>query len=229
MVPSPDPLRLAVPKCFVSLKAGYAATPELAADIFAHLRQRLAPYERIRRLEFADIPKTLSGKIRRADLRRLEAKRRAASEKGELEFVEDETASEEQYRAIFNVSVDAINLWDPDTHMIDANPAYFEMYGYVARGGDRQVYSLWAAPRTRGCAARTHTPYPRGRVVSDRDDGHPQERRAPRRRGADNPRALSRRDACDHRHEGHQRAHGCRGRARCVWKRSCGKPRRWRR
>ena len=48
-----------------------------------------------------------------------------------LEFVEDETASEEQYRAIFNVSVDAINLWDPDGRMIDANPAYFEMYGYL--------------------------------------------------------------------------------------------------
>ena len=47
-----------------------------------------------------------------------------------LEFVEDETASEEQYRAIFNVSVDAINLWGPDLRMIDANPAYFEMYGY---------------------------------------------------------------------------------------------------
>ena len=130
VVPSPDPLRLAVPKCFVSLKAGYSATPELAADIFAHLRQRLAPYERIRRLEFADIPKTISGKIRRAELRRLEAKRRAANEKGVLEFVEDETASEEQYRAIFNVSVDAINLWGPDLCMIDANPAYFEMYGY---------------------------------------------------------------------------------------------------
>ena len=131
VVPSPDPLRLAVPKCFVSLKAGYAATPELAADIFAHLRQRLAPYERIRRLEFSDIPKTISGKIRRAELRGLEAKRRAASEKGELEFVEDETASEEQYRAIFNVSVDAINLWGPDFRMIDANPAYFEMYGHL--------------------------------------------------------------------------------------------------
>ena len=47
-----------------------------------------------------------------------------------LEFVEDETSSEEQYRAIFNVSVDAINLWDPDLRMIDANPAYFELYGY---------------------------------------------------------------------------------------------------
>ncbi len=130
VVPSPDPLRLAIPKCFVTLKAGYTATPELAADIFAHLRQRLAPYERIRRLEFADIPKTISGKIRRAELRRLEAKRRAANEKGEFEFVEDETAGEEQYRAIFNVSVDAINLWSPDLRMIDANPAYFAMYGY---------------------------------------------------------------------------------------------------
>ena len=130
VVPSPDPLRLAVPKCFVSLKRGYAATPELAADIFAHLRQRLAPYERIRRLEFSEIPKTMSGKIRRAELRALEAKRRAANEKGALEFVEDEMASEEQYRAIFNVSVDAINVWDPDLRMIDANPAYFKMYGY---------------------------------------------------------------------------------------------------
>ena len=130
VVPSPDPLRLAVPKCFVALRSGYTATPELAADIFAHLRQRLAPYERIRRLEFADIPKTISGKIRRTELRQLEAKRRAANEKGMLEFVEDETASEEQYRAIFNVSVDAINLWGPDLRMIDANPAYFEMYGH---------------------------------------------------------------------------------------------------
>jgi acetyl-CoA synthetase len=74
VVPSPDPLRLAVPKCFVALKPGYSATPELAADIFAHIRQRLAPYERIRRLEFADIPKTFSGKIRRMELRRLEAR-----------------------------------------------------------------------------------------------------------------------------------------------------------
>ena len=130
VVPSPDALRLAVPKCFVSLRSGYSATPELAADIFAHLRQRLAPYERVRRLEFADIPKTFSGKIRRAELRRLEARRRAANERGALEFVEDETSSEEQYRAIFNVSVDAINLWTPDLRMIDANPAYFDMYGH---------------------------------------------------------------------------------------------------
>ena len=130
VVPSPDPLRLAVPKCFASLRQGYTASPELAADVFAFLRTRLAPYKRIRRLEFTELPKTLSGKIRRAELRQLEAKRRAANEKGALEFVEDETASEERYRAIFNVSLDAISLWDPDLCMIDANPAYFEMYGY---------------------------------------------------------------------------------------------------
>ena len=130
VVPSPDPLRLAVPKCFVSLRQGYTASPELAADVFAFLRKRLAPYKRIRRLEFAELPKTLSGKIRRAELRQLEAKRRAANEKGLFEFVEDETASEERYRAIFNVSLDAISLWDTDLCMIDANPAYFEMYGY---------------------------------------------------------------------------------------------------
>jgi len=131
VVPSPDALRLAVPKCFVALKPGYAATPELAADIFAHMRQRLAPYERIRRIEFAYIPKTLSGKLRRAELRRLEAERRASQTRGALEFVEDETSSEEQYRAIFNVSLDAICLWDPDLRMIDANPAYFAMHGYA--------------------------------------------------------------------------------------------------
>jgi len=130
VVPSPDPLRLAVPKCFVSLRKGYTASPELAADVFAFLRQRLAPYKRIRRLEFAELPKTLSGKIRRAELRQLEARRRAANERGFFEFVEDETASEERYRAIFNVSPDAISLWDADLYLIDANPAYLEMYGY---------------------------------------------------------------------------------------------------
>ena len=130
VVPSPDPLRLAVPKCFVTLRQGYVASPELAAEVFAFFRKRLAPYKRIRRLEFAELPKTLSGKIRRADLRKLEARRRAAGENGLLEFVEDETASEERYRAIFNVSLDGISLWDADFCLIDANPAYFEMYGY---------------------------------------------------------------------------------------------------
>ncbi len=73
VVPSPEPLRLAVPKAFVALAPGYAPSPELASDILAFARQKLAPYKRIRRLEFTDLPKTISGKIRRVQLRDREA------------------------------------------------------------------------------------------------------------------------------------------------------------
>jgi acetyl-CoA synthetase len=73
VVPSPEPLRLAVPKAFVSLAPGHAPTPDLAAEILAFARQRLGPYKRVRRLEFADLPKTISGKIRRVQLRDGEA------------------------------------------------------------------------------------------------------------------------------------------------------------
>lgn len=90
VVPSPDPVRLAVPKAFVVLCQGQTPSAELARDIFAFLRRRLAPYKRIRRLEFAELPKTISGKIRRVELRANEAKRRAANEKGKLEFFEED-------------------------------------------------------------------------------------------------------------------------------------------
>lgn len=72
MVPSPDPLRLAVPKAFVVLTQNTRPSPELAKELFEFLRAQLAPYKRIRRTEFADLPKTISGKIRRVQLRRLE-------------------------------------------------------------------------------------------------------------------------------------------------------------
>ncbi|TFW13327.1 AMP-dependent synthetase [Massilia arenosa] len=72
IVPSPDPLRLSVPKAFILLRAGHEPSAELARAIFAFAREKLAPYKRIRRLEFADLPKTISGKIRRVELRRLE-------------------------------------------------------------------------------------------------------------------------------------------------------------
>jgi acetyl-CoA synthetase len=45
---------------------------ELAGDILRYCRENLAPYKRVRRLEFAELPKTISGKIRRVDLRLLE-------------------------------------------------------------------------------------------------------------------------------------------------------------
>ncbi|MBN9511587.1 MAG: AMP-binding protein [Alphaproteobacteria bacterium] len=90
VVPAPDPLRLAVPKAFVTLVADAAPTRETAADIFRHLRTRLAPYQRVRRLEFAELPKTISGKIRRVELRRLEESRdtRPPGEFREEDFVE---------------------------------------------------------------------------------------------------------------------------------------------
>jgi acetyl-CoA synthetase len=62
----------------------------LAADLFAFLRTRLAPYKRIRRIEFAELPKTISGKIRRVELRALEAARRAVGERGASEYLEDD-------------------------------------------------------------------------------------------------------------------------------------------
>ena len=69
VVPSPDPLRLAVPKAFVVLADGYQPSAETARSILEFARDHLAPYQRIRRLEFAELPKTLSGKIRRVELR----------------------------------------------------------------------------------------------------------------------------------------------------------------
>jgi acetyl-CoA synthetase len=74
VVPSPDPLRLAVPKAYVVLRAGHAADRETALAIFRFARGRLAPFKRVRRLEFAELPKTISGKIRRVELRRRAAR-----------------------------------------------------------------------------------------------------------------------------------------------------------
>jgi acetyl-CoA synthetase len=75
VVPSPDALKLSVPKAFVVLAAGHQPGPELAEEILQYCRDHLAPFKRIRRLEFAELPKTISGKIRRVELRHSEALR----------------------------------------------------------------------------------------------------------------------------------------------------------
>jgi acetyl-CoA synthetase len=75
VVPSPDPIRLTVPKAYVVLADGWPPTADTARQILAYARANLAPYKRIRRLQFADLPKTISGKIRRVDLRTEEAAR----------------------------------------------------------------------------------------------------------------------------------------------------------
>ncbi|AIS01264.1 AMP-binding protein [Streptomyces glaucescens] len=73
VVPAPDAVRLAVPKAYVVLADGWAPGPDTAKVLFEHSREVLAPYKRIRRLEFADLPKTVSGKIRRVELRQATA------------------------------------------------------------------------------------------------------------------------------------------------------------
>lgn len=89
VVPSPDPVRTAVPKAFVILKPGQVPSPELARDILAFTRTRLAPYKRIRKIEFCDLPKTISGKIRRVELRRREHDRAPGLPQGQ-EFSADD-------------------------------------------------------------------------------------------------------------------------------------------
>jgi acetyl-CoA synthetase len=95
VVPSPDPLRLAVPKAFLALVAGQQPNRDTALSIFRHCRGALAPFKRVRRLEFAELPKTISGKIRRVELRRAEAANLEAGKRAALEFWEDDFSDDE--------------------------------------------------------------------------------------------------------------------------------------
>jgi acetyl-CoA synthetase len=90
VVPSPDPVRLSLPKAFVVLAEGYEPTVELARDIFTFCGAKLSPFKRIRRLEFASLPKTISGKIRRSELRAMESRRRASGSRDPMEFFEED-------------------------------------------------------------------------------------------------------------------------------------------
>jgi acetyl-CoA synthetase len=95
VVPSPDPVRLSVPKAYVVLVPGAPTNAETARSILAFTRERLAGYKRVRRLEFAELPKTVSGKIRRVELRGREAELHGgpeAPERGKLEFWEEDFA-----------------------------------------------------------------------------------------------------------------------------------------
>jgi len=98
VVPSPDPMRLAVPKAFVALAPGQTPDRNTALSIFRHCRAALAPFKRVRRLEFAELPKTISGKIRRVELRRAEAANRDADQRAALEFWENDFAEDELRR-----------------------------------------------------------------------------------------------------------------------------------
>ena len=89
VVPAPDPVRTSVPKAYVALAQGWSADWQTALAIFRHVRQATAPFKRVRRIEFAELPKTISGKIRRVELRGAEARRAAEADRGS-EFREED-------------------------------------------------------------------------------------------------------------------------------------------
>lgn len=94
IVPSPDPIRLSVPKAYVTLGGGHEPAPETAFAILRYAREHLSPYKRVRRLEFAELPKTISGKIRRVELRGNEDERQdptgAGQPRRESEYWEED-------------------------------------------------------------------------------------------------------------------------------------------
>jgi acetyl-CoA synthetase len=90
VVPAPDAMRLAVPKAYVALVGGATGDRATALSIFQHLRERLAPFKRVRRLEFYELPKTISGKIRRVELRQIENQRATAGTREPAEFREED-------------------------------------------------------------------------------------------------------------------------------------------
>ena len=90
VVPAPDKVRMAIPKAYVTLAAGNEPNRETALSIFRHLREALAPYKRVRRLEFSELPKTISGKIRRVELRQTEEARAKAGTRDPAEFREED-------------------------------------------------------------------------------------------------------------------------------------------
>jgi acetyl-CoA synthetase len=90
VVPSPDPIRSAVPKAFVTLRPGVEPSRAIALSIFQHIRKVLAPFNRVRRIEFSDLPKTISGKIRRVELRHQEAASVQSGARPPFEFREED-------------------------------------------------------------------------------------------------------------------------------------------
>ena len=78
----PDPEQGHRVKAFVILKDGFQGSPELVDEMKAFVKKRVAPYAAPSEIEFIDsFPRTETGKVRRIELRELEAKRQAEREK----------------------------------------------------------------------------------------------------------------------------------------------------
>lgn len=84
VVASPDEVRGEIVKAFVILAPGYSPSDELVKELQEFVKNITAPYKYPREIEFVDsLPKTISGKIRRVELRELEKQRKALKKKEE--------------------------------------------------------------------------------------------------------------------------------------------------
>ncbi len=90
IVPVPDPVRQNLPKAYIALVPGYAPDRQTAFEILKYAREHLPPYLRVRRLEFYELPKTISGKIRRVDLRTREQQFADANQGAPQEWRDDQ-------------------------------------------------------------------------------------------------------------------------------------------
>jgi acetyl-CoA synthetase len=91
VVASPDHMRGFVPKAYIALKPDVQPTRELALEIFKFTRQHIASYKRPRIIQFMkELPKTVSGKIKRTELRRSEADLRDSNARTSEEYFEND-------------------------------------------------------------------------------------------------------------------------------------------
>ncbi|MCA0380173.1 MAG: AMP-binding protein [Actinobacteria bacterium] len=90
VVGAPDETRLNVTKAYVALAAGAAADADTAREVLAFARSAMPAYMRVRRIEFYELPKTASGKIRRVELRQREVAAFDAGERIASEWREDD-------------------------------------------------------------------------------------------------------------------------------------------
>jgi acyl-coenzyme A synthetase/AMP-(fatty) acid ligase len=79
VIASPDEMRGEIVKAYVILAPGYTASPQLASKLQEHVKKVTAPYKYPREVEFVEsLPKTISGKIRRVELREMERQKKLA-------------------------------------------------------------------------------------------------------------------------------------------------------
>jgi acetyl-CoA synthetase len=124
VVPSPDPIRLAIPKAYVLCTAGVERNSETALSIFKHLHTRLAPFKRIRKLELVtELPKTISGKIRRVQLRRLEHDNNREDSLRGREFREEDFPELAKIRAAGSENSCMNEVWKKPPVSLDAYQA----------------------------------------------------------------------------------------------------------